>query len=381
VQQLKIFMSNLQIGLAILGILILMGLLLYNSWNSKKIAPRQAEPYLSQQELDALNPQSPYADPLGHEPTDFQDEILLAQKPLSKSSEHSQTSGLPEMTGSSAHPKPHRPLLMDALVDVTSLIELDGPVRGDQAIQALPASRRVGTKFFAVEGLNAESGEWEPLYSGQRYSAFQSGVQLANRGGPLNEIEFSEFLMKTQAFADHFNATPEFPDMIEVISHARELDQFATEHDAQLSFTIRAQESAWSPGYVHQHASHLGFIPGSVAGRMVIASNTLGNPALLSLTYDSRAALADDPSQAAVTSISLLLDVTHVPQELAPFALMCKIAQQLALEMDGIITDDNNQILDERSMQIIQRDLDQLYKALQQRDLSAGSPQARRLFS
>ena len=46
---------------------------------------------------------------------------------------------------------------------------------------------------------------------GQRYSAFQAGVQLANRTGALNEIEYSEFVMKAQAFADAINGAPEFP--------------------------------------------------------------------------------------------------------------------------------------------------------------------------
>ena len=45
------------------------------------------------------------------------------------------------------------------------------------------------------------------------------------------------------------------------------------------------------------------------------------------------------------------------------------------------ITDDNGQQLTQNSMQIIERDLGHLYTALEQRDLAAGSAQARRLFS
>jgi hypothetical protein len=43
-------------------------------------------------------------------------------------------------------------------------------------------------------------------------------VQLANRTGPLNEIEFSEFVMKAQAFADAVNGAPDFPDMLEEVA-------------------------------------------------------------------------------------------------------------------------------------------------------------------
>jgi hypothetical protein len=65
----------------------------------------------------------------------------------------------------------------------------------------------------------------------------QAGVQLANRTGPLNEIEYSEFVMKAQAFADALGGTPDFPDMLQEVARARELDQFASQHDAQLGFT------------------------------------------------------------------------------------------------------------------------------------------------
>jgi hypothetical protein len=48
---------------------------------------------------------------------------------------------------------------------------------------------------------------------------------------------------------------PEFPEMLDEVARARELDQFASAHDAQLGFTLRARSAAWSPGYVQQHAA------------------------------------------------------------------------------------------------------------------------------
>ena len=150
-------------------------------------------------------------------------------------------------TATSDLPQPEKRPSLDALIDVIAAVEIDTPIFGDAALAALPATRRVGSKLFSVEGLNAASGLWEQPRHGQRYSAFQSGVQLANRTGPLNEIEFSEFVTKTQAFADAINAAPEFPDMLEEVARARELDSFASAHDAQLSFTLKATKAAWSP--------------------------------------------------------------------------------------------------------------------------------------
>ena len=286
------------------------------------------------------------------------------------------------MDGSAAellHPE-KRPTL-DALIDVIAPVEIDLPISGEAAIASMPPTRRVGSKLFNVEGLNTETGLWETPRHGKRYSAFQTGVQLANRTGALNEIEYSEFVLKTQTFADAINGSPEFPDMIEEVSRARELDNFASAHDAQLSFTLKATKASWSPGYVHQNAARLGFVPGVIPGRMVVPANEVGLPAILGLTFDSQAAMSEDMAQSAIREITLSLDVPQVDRREEPFARLIQSAHELARVMDGVVTDDNGQPLAEAAIGAIARDLQALYNTLDARDLSAGSPQARRLFS
>jgi hypothetical protein len=68
---------------------------------------------------------------------------------------------------------------------VIALIEVDQAVSGDAALAALPVTRRVGSKLFMVEGLSQETGLWDSLTPSRRYTAFQAGVQLANRMGAL----------------------------------------------------------------------------------------------------------------------------------------------------------------------------------------------------
>ena len=278
-------------------------------------------------------------------------------------------------------PQPEKRPALDALIDVIAAVEIDHPVSGDAALQAMPATRRVGSKLFSLEGLNTETGLWEHPRNGQRYSAFQSGVQLANRTGPLNEIEFSEFVTKTQNFADAINGAPEFPDMLEEVARARELDNFASAHDAQLSFTLKATKAAWSPGYVQQNAARLGFIAGVLPGRMVVPANVHGLPPILGLTFDSQAAMSEDPTQSAIYELTLSLDVPQVDRKEEPYARMIQTAYELSRVMDGAISDDNGQPLSETAIGAIARDLLALYDTLDARDLSAGSPQARRLFS
>ena len=351
-------MSSLQLWLAIVGGVVLVVLVAYNTWTSRQNQPKQAEPLVTPEELDAL---------------------AAADLPSLQTGDQPSDPGFADM----AHdlPQPDQRGQLDPLIDVIASMELDTPVSGEAALAALPPVRRVGSKLFIVEGLDADTGEWQVLRAGQFYSAFQAGIQVANRQGALNDIEFSEFVVKAQSYADAFGVTPELPDMSEAISHARELDQFASAHDAQLSFTLQARKSAWSPGYVQQQASRLGFVPGVIPGRMVVASSVAGLPPVLVLQFDARAAMAEDPNQAALRSISLNLDVPQVAQSEQAFARLCETAKELSDAMDGIVTDDNGQPLSEQAIQIIDRDLRQLYDELAARDLAAGSLQARRLFS
>ncbi|TXI72791.1 MAG: cell division protein FtsZ [Limnohabitans sp.] len=344
-------MSSLQLGLLVAGGVTLLAVILYNQWVSRRNAPRQAQ---------SLEP-SEAGDSTAEEASDAQ-AITAADE-------------LQNLT------QPERKPVLDGLIDVIFTIDVDQPVSGDAALAALPSTRRVGTKPFHVEGCSEITGEWEPLLPGRRYSAFQAGVQLANRMGPLNEIEFSEFLVKTHGFADAVGGTPSVADMLEEVARARELDQFASAHDAQLSFTLVARAAAWSPGFVHQHAARLGFVAGVIPGRMVLPAGTQGLPPILSLTFDTQAALADDPTLSAVRECTLSLDVPQVPRTDAPFERLRQAAQLLAEQMDGVITDGSGQALGQDVMQQIGQDLEQLYDALDSRDLAAGSAQARRLFS
>lgn len=343
--------STLQIGLAVAGGIVLAGVVAHSAWSSRRNAPRRPDPIAT-----VPAPAEDAADGERREPG-FDDASL----PLPAA--------------------PERRATLDPLIDVIAPIALEGPVSGDAVLAALPATRRVGSKPFAVEGRNSTGGQWEAPLAGQRYDVLQAGVQLANRTGALNEIEFSEFVMKAQAFADAMNGAPEFPDMREEVARARELDQFASSHDAQLSFTLRALHAAWSPGYLHQNAARLGFVAGMIPGRMVLPAGTPGMPPLLGLSFDSQAALAEDPDQAAIRSVTLTLDVPQVERAEQPFVRLREAAMALAQAMDGVVTDDAARPLTREAMDVIGSELEQLYDTLDARDLSSGSPLARRLFS
>lgn len=285
---------------------------------------------------------------------------------------------------------------LDALIDALVPLALDTPVTGDAVLAYLPPSRRAGSKPFYIEGLDTETGEWEAPMAGRRYGELQAGLQLANRGGALNEIEYSEFVQKVQTFADAVGATPDAPDMLDVVARARELDAMASPLDAQLMLTLRSNNVAWSVGYIQQCAARHGFVPGAVPGRMVVPGAEDGAPPVLSLSIDPQVALtafAQDGEDgtgglgeshtptAAVREFTLSLDVPQTAADAEPFPAWHRAATALADDMDATIVDDAGQPLPLAAFANISQELAGLYGQLEALDLAAGSAAARRLFS
>ncbi|MEJ7138557.1 cell division protein ZipA C-terminal FtsZ-binding domain-containing protein [Amphibiibacter pelophylacis] len=298
---------------------------------------------------------------------------------------------------------------IDVLIDSVATLGFDQPTPGERIRPFLPKTWRVGTKPVLFEGLAEGSVRWELIRPGRRYRQLQAAVQLANRYGPLNELEFSEWVQMLTALSDKIEARLDVPDMIDEVGRGRELDAFAQEVDATLTLYLHARRAVWTPGYVQQRAARCGFVVGATAARMVLPGPGLldasfaesyftgdenDTPATqelapiqrwpevptLVLKFDTQSALAD-PEGASIDVLELALDVPLVAQSLEPFATWKHIAQQMAADLDAEILDAQGQPLGDASFDEIGQWLQQVYALMAQHDLAAGSPLARRVFS
>ncbi len=357
-------MNSLTIALTGLGGVVLAGVVAHSAWQARKASPQQLR-------QPTVEPREPVLD----DPAQAQAQALVAGGP-------GESAGEEDILPVPLAALPRRPQVrVDALIDAIATLSVEAEVSGDMVLTHLPPTRRAGSKPFLIEGQNVHSSEWEPPTAGQRYREFQVGVQLANRTGALNEIEYSEFVQKIQAFAESIGGMADFPDMLDVAARARELDAFAGQYDAQLAVHLQARGAAWSVGYIQQHAARHGFVSGLVPGRLVLPSTDEGAPPILTLTFDAQAALAEDPTQAAVRDVTVSFDVPQTDLASDPFVAWQASAQALSLGMDASIVDDNGQPLSPAGFAAIGQALNQLYDGLRERGLDAGSMAARRLFS
>jgi len=281
---------------------------------------------------------------------------------------------LPAATTISSAP----PAIVDRRIDCIVPIRLNGPVAGDKVIPLAQRLRRAGSKPVHIEG-KLEGGAWELLQNGARYEELRAAAQLANRSGALNELEFSEFVTGVQQFADALDAAPEFPDMLETVAMARELDGFAAQCDAQLSINVLSDGAPWSANYVQAVASQDGLLL-SRDGTRFVKLDARQSPVFM-LQFGDTNFLRDDLTYKGGQMITLVLDVPVADEDILPFRLMCDYAKSLAERIGGRVVDDGRRPLPETALLAIEKQLMTLYAKLEQAGIPAGSPATRRLFS
>ncbi|KAA1016156.1 cell division protein FtsZ [Paraburkholderia panacisoli] len=281
---------------------------------------------------------------------------------------------LPAATTISSAP----PAIVDRRIDCIVPIRLNGPVAGDKVLPLAQRLRRAGSKPVHIEG-KPEGGAWELLQNGARYEELRAAAQLANRGGALNELEFSEFVTGVQQFADALDAAPEFPDMLETVAMARELDGFAAQCDAQLSINVLSDGAPWSANYVQAVASQDGLLL-SRDGTRFVKLDSRQSPVFM-LQFGDTNFLRDDLTYKGGQMITLVLDVPVADEDILPFRLMCDYAKSLAERIGGRVVDDGRRPLPETALLAIEKQLMTLYAKLEQAGIPAGSPATRRLFS
>ena len=285
-----------------------------------------------------------------------------------------------EPTAAQAHEAPVH-AFDDAAIVSTAFIEYTSPVAAQALLQHLPGSRRAGSKPVEVQACVEADDEWEDINLQHSYRAVRLTVLLANRQGPLNEMDYSEFAALVQRLAEATGGEAEFDDMLDAVKRARELDEFAATHDALITLCLRAKGTAWSANFVQQSAASLGFVPGQVPGRMVKLHAS--REPLVALPFEAQAAMAapGDVQQQALSIATLVLDVPQAPQVLQPLTALKESAAALARKLDAAITDEEGRPLTDDTWLALSGQLSGLYEALERKGLTAGHAAARRVYS
>lgn len=266
---------------------------------------------------------------------------------------------------------PRRELPVDELIDCNIPIALDNPLRGEKLLPLLQNLRHVGNKPVHFIGRTAE-GDWEAVNHGSIYTALLAGAQLANRSNALNEIEYSELVMRLRDLTDSLSGEPELPDMPDVIRTAQALHQFISDHDAQLSVNVRSQGAPWSLATLLAALTRQGF-DRRTEGYLVMQDGE--GEVLFALSTNAK------PTDETTDRLTLLLDVPRVAPSRDGYGALVACARSLAQRLGGVIVDDSDQPLSDEALADIAEQVSAFYSAMESAEIPAGSTRALRLFS
>jgi FtsZ-interacting cell division protein ZipA len=363
-------MTDLQTSLIAIGGTIVAGVITYNKWQEYK-AKKSVERAFSTAPEDVLMQPgtSAASESAARQEPNFGDTVYAAN--LAETDEVPAAKMAQEDNQVPPAQAPARDLPVDSLIDCVIPLALEAPAHGDKIILPLQALRHVGNKPVHFIG-QREDGAWEPIVHRGVYTALLAGVQLANRSTALNELEYSELVMRLRNVADQINAEPDVPDMTAVMSAARSLHQFVAEYDARLSVNVQSNGAPWAINTLLAALERQGFDI-RPDGRLVMPD---GDGGILFSLYTNVTLAADSTSR-----LTLLLDVPCVAPLRDGFGAMIACAKILAMRLGGTVVDDSSQPLTDAALGEIAQQVNAFYDDMQAAEIPAGSSRALRIFN
>jgi hypothetical protein len=93
----------------------------------------------------------------------------------------------------------------------------------------------------AVIAASPDRMAWRPLAAAGSCAGVRAGLQLASRGGPVGEAELIEFRTAVDTLAAHIGGSVSAPEVQQAVEAARELDQLCADSDIQVVLHVVPQ--------------------------------------------------------------------------------------------------------------------------------------------
>lgn len=253
------------------------------------------------------------------------------------------------------------------LLDVDLTVDLTPatPVNSERLIALTSPLRHAGTKPIRVE-VDRGDGRFEPLQSGSMARRLRCMVLLANRQGPINAVELSDFFASLTTLAQQTGARLDTPDMNEVLARARDIDTLAADLDTQVEVTVEAG-GAISPAQL-----------ATIGRKLDLFDRGSGRHVCLS---ESGEVLYTMSGTTAPDLIRFMLDVPRVGQAGDPWRALVRCASGCAQLVGGRLVDAQGRGMSLGMIEAVGRQLERRFQQLEAAGLRAGSPVALRVFN
>ena len=270
--------------------------------------------------------------------------------------------------------------LADAAIDCLVCLETPEPV----AARVFWAAQRplLGSLEGRLRWLGQDGGVWRQLNAGDAssYRRFTAALQLADRSGPLGEVEASKFLFGLRQLAEDFKAVVDLPGAPELLDRARALDDFCARVDWRIGINVVSRlERAFDGPKLRGLIESAGLV---LRDDGVFHAEDAGGQTLFTVARQGGLPFVEeDPEAAPAQGITLAIDVPRVSDGAAAFDRLLAFAGQLMTAQDGVLVDDKRTPLDETVLQAIRAKIGEFQQNMAAQDIAAGGRRALRLYS
>lgn len=401
-------MSTLQLGLIVAGVLLVIGVIVYNQWQERRLK-RQAASAASA-DLRAARTSERVEPTLGTStaaPTatdgvaafrgdaDFDTAFEPPVDVIAPGTEHVADNAFADenvpvdVTASAARstlaPMRTQPAARSAPVpdhEIECLILL-------QPAAPVPASA-IGTGFGARIGKalrwfgrpDARS-DWQRLTADTpgHFGEIVACLLLADRNGAASRAQIDTFVRVVGDIAPTLPAAFAPPDIGQEVARAESLDRLCAELDVQIGLTVRKPEPGSIAGTRLRGVAEAAGFRLAPGGRFELAHEETGAVLYTLQNLRPDPFTAESLRLTATSGVVFLLDVARTADPLRTFDQMKLAAKRMATTLGGELVDDNHRPLDDAAFAVIREQVDGAAEALRAVHIEPGSARALALFS
>lgn len=211
------------------------------------------------------------------------------------------------------------------------------------------------------------------------YICLKGCLQLADRAGPISEVNLSKFRDLVQDFATQVHATADCPDIVATHEKAVILDKFCAEVDVMIGINIISKDDGAFVGTkIRALAEASGF---KLESDGLFKYRDDSNNVLFTLSnYESPQFLSENMKSLTTHGVTFLLDVPRVAHGERVFDQMTHLAKIFSNTLGGILVDDNRVPLSDSGIQKSKQQLVEIQSLMKKNHINAGSASALRLF-
>jgi FtsZ-interacting cell division protein ZipA len=401
--------STLQLGLIVAGVLLVIGVIVYNQWQERRLkrlaasaapadlrtarAPERVEPTLGAATAAATAGDAitafrggeaaegtfePLADviapPAGF--VDDEDDSAEARVPADVAAPPAHSS----LAATRTNPGARAAVMPDHEIECLIPLQPATPV----AASAIAAgfSARIGKALRWFGRADARS-DWQRLSADTpgRFGEIVACLLLADRNGAASRAQIDTFVRVVGDLAPTLPAAFAPPDIAQEVARAESLDRLCAELDVQIGLTVQKPDPGSIAGTRLRGVAEAAGFRLAPGGRFELAHEDTGAVLYTLQNLRPDPFTAESLRLTATNGVVFVLDVARAADPLRTFDQMKLAAKRMAVTLGGELVDDNHRPLDDAAFAVIREQVDGAAEALRAVHIEPGSARALALFS